>query len=1101
MKIKYIFITLIFCLSLNVLSAQSKDDVVILQGKVTSSTDNESLVGATVVEMDAQNRVLSAIITDFNGQYVLKIKSPENKLVISFIGFKSYTQPIGNQRVINAVLQEELQMIDDVSVIAERKHDDGTFPIPEREISTAVQTFNLKEMEGVQVTSIDDALQGRIAGLDIVANSGDPGAGSSMRIRGTTSINANSEPLIVVNGVPYEVEIDENFDFANSNQEQFADMLSINPDDIEEITVLKDAASTAIWGSKGANGVLVIKTKKGVRGPTRVQYSYRATATFQPDGLNILNGDDYTMMMKQAYFNPAQDENAANVPAFLYDPTYLEYENFNNNTDWVDAMTQVGLKQDHYLSFSGGGERARYRFSGGYLNQKGTVIGQQLERFSSRAFLEYRVSDRIKFITDFAFTYTDNDRSYDNFKINDIQHSSLLGVAYRKMPNASIYEQDQYGNNTSEYFNIPLDEDLHNDQKSLLNPVALGKLAKNNHRNYRILPNFTLQYDLLNPEEQMLRYNMRVSFDVNNTKVSKFLPAEASNLYWNDSGVNRAESSDSESMTVMMDHNLTYQPRFSNPDHSVLLYGAVYLRTGNSSSQGLSTTNLPSGEIVDASAMGYFDGNSSSRYSYRSNALTFRGHYAYKSKYIFGLTVRRDGSTKFGNDRKYGTFPGISGKWIISDEPFMDSFRNIISMLAIRPSWGISGNQPGSEYLHYSRYKDYGSYIDMGATVPSTLRLSDLKWETTTSINYGIDLGFLDDRIRMDVNFYKKHTEDLLFEHSKLPSSSGFGEVSWQNVGTMDNDGWELNFYTSNLIKTKDWTIDFDFNLANNKNTIVELKDDILESYNNDFDYNNGSYLSRLQENNSFGSIYGFKYKGVYRYNEYVAGSQESAPVAKDASGAVITDETGKPLPMYFAYGHDGIAYEFQGGDAIYEDVNKDGTIDELDIVYLGNSNPKVNGGFGTTVRYKNFRVRALFNFRYGNKIINKARMYAENMYSLDNQSVAVNYRWRKNGDVTDMPRALYQYGYNWLGSDRFVEDGSFVRFKYLVLGYTFPKAKLKKIGMERLSFNLTFNNLFLWSKYTGVDPEVNYSGFGVSEDWGKTPRSKDCMLGISVTF
>ncbi len=1089
MKLNKIVITIIFCLSLINLFGQDTDNV-ILQGTVISSSDNESLVGATVVELDAQERVLGATITDFNGQFVLKVKSTNNKLVISFIGFKSTTLNIGDKREFNVVLQEELKMIDAVQVTAEKKHDDGTFSIPEREISTATQTFSLKEMEGVQVTSVDDALQGRIAGLDIVANSGDPGAGSSMRIRGTTSINANTEPLIVVNGVPYETEIDEGFDFANSNQEQFADMLSINPDDIEEITVLKDAASTAIWGSKGANGVLVIKTKKGVRGPTRVQYSYRATRTKLPQGLNMLNGDDYTMMMKQAYFNPQQDENAANVAALSYIQGYEYFQEFNNNTDWVDEVSQTGLKQDHYIAFSGGGERARYRISGGYLNHKGTVIGQELNRFSTRAFLEYRVSNRIKFISDFAFTYTDNDRNYQD----------LLAIAYAKMPNVSVYEQDLNGNNTGTYFNIPTEVALDDAQKNLLNPVAVGNLANNNIKNYRILPNFTLQYDILNPEVQMLRYNLRVSFDIDNNKVSKYLPKEASNVSWDNEGIDIAESSDSEGMTVMMNNEVTWQAKLNNPDHSLLLYGAFYVRTGNNSNQGAIAANLPSGELLDAAALGYLNNIWSSRGSYRSNATTFRSHYVYRSKYIFGLTVRRDGSTKFGNDRKYGTFPGVSGKWIISDEPWMAGLKPVLSMFAFRPSYGISGNQPTEEYLHFSRYESAGRYIDLNATKAKNLQLSDLKWETTSSLNLGLDIGFMDERIKLDFNYYKKHTEDLLFKDSALPESSGFGSVPWRNIGVMDNEGWELNFYTSNLIKANDLTIDFDFNLSNNVNTLIELDDDILETLNTDFNYDNGSYLTRLQEGNSYGSIYGFKFKGVYQYDEYVPGVHESAPVARDANDAVIVDEQGKPLPMYFAYGQDN-AYRFRGGDAIYEDINNDGTIDELDIVYLGNCNPKVNGGFGTSIRYKGLNMRAMFNFRYGNKIINRAKINAENMHGLDNQSVAVNYRWRKDGDVTEIPRALRNYGYNFLGSDRFVEDGSFLRFKYLVLGYSFPKEKLKNVGLERLTLNLTFNNLFVWTKYSGVDPEIGYGGFGLSEDNSKTPRSKDVMLGLSVTF
>ena len=1091
MKFKIVGAILFFYLLIPYVSVgQSPETQRVVRGTVSSATDGETLVGATVIEADDKKRIISATVTDINGQYVLKVKNPANNIAFSFVGYLTQGQKIGDKTVINVSLKEDLKVIQDVVVTAEKKVSDGTFEIPQREITTAVQTMSSKSYEGIQVTSIDEAMQGRIAGLDIVSNSGDLGSGATMRIRGTSSINASTQPLIVVNGIPYEVNIDPSFDFAAANEEQYANMLSINPDDIEEITVLKDAASTAVWGSKGANGVLVIKTKKGAQGPTRVQYSYRFTAATQPKGLNMLNGDDYTMMMKQAYFNPQQDEDAANVREFLYDQTYSEYENFNNNTDWVSEVTQVGFKHDHYLNVSGGGERARYRVSSGFLNQTGIVIGQKMNRITSTAYLDYSVSDRIKFISELSFFYTDNDRNYEN----------ILGIAYRKMPNVSVYQQDLQGNNTDVFYNISRSSSLHGSQRDLRNPVALANLATNNLKNYRIRPIFRLQYDLLDPEKQTLRYNLDVSFDVNNDKVSRFLPSEVSNAPWNDNSINLADSYDSESTTVLAENSLNWQPKFYNPDHFLNLMGSFQIITGNSSSQGMAVTNLPSGGIVDASAYGYPNGISTSRYSYRSNAITFRGHYAFKNRYILGMTFRRDGSTKFGEKYKYGNFPGISAKWIISDELFMQPTQKWLSMLAIRPSWGITGNQPTEEYLHFSRYSPYGSYIDMPATRPTTLRLSDLRWEKSTSFNLGFDLGFFDDRFVFDLNLYNKRTEDLLFSNLRVPSSSGFSNVPVQNVGTMDNNGWELNFYSVKAIKVNDFMVDFNFNLSNYVNKIIELRDDILANYNADYDYTNGTYLSRIQEGNSYGSIYGFRYKGVYQYNDYVPETQENAPVARDENGYVFTDEEGNPLPMYFAYGRSN-EYQFRGGDAIYEDINKDGSIDEMDIVYLGNSNPKVNGGFGSTIRYKNFSVTAFFNFRYGNKIVNLARMNAENMYYLNNQSVAVNWRWRKDGDVTEMPRALYNYGYNWLGSDRYVEDGSFLRMKYLTFNYSIPKAKLERYKLQQVSFYLTINNLWVITKYTGVDPEVGYGSFGVSTDNSPTPRSKDATIGVSVTF
>jgi hypothetical protein len=316
----------------------------------------------------------------------------------------------------------------------------------------------------------------------------------------------------------------------------------------------------------------------------------------------------------------------------------------------------------------------------------------------------------------------------------------------------------------------------------------------------------------------------------------------------------------------------------------------------------------------------------------------------------------------------------------------------------------------------------------------------------------------------------------------------------------MDNDGYEINLFTNNLIKVGGLGIDLNFNISNSFNTIIDLDDAILAEKNAEYNYTNGTYLTHFEEGHSYGSIYGFRYKGVYKFDEYIPGLQDDAPVAKDAQGRVLVDEYNKPLPMTFAYGTTS-QYTFRGGDAIYEDINHDGSIDELDIVYLGNSNPLFNGGFGTTMRYKNFTCVMFFNFRLGNKVINAARMNAENMYGYDNQSVAVNWRWRKDGDETDIPRALYRYGYNWLGSDRFVEDGSFLRFKYLQLNYNVPSAKLKRYNLNRMSVYLNFNNLAVFTKYTGVDPEVGYGGMGISTDNNKTPRPKDVTLNLTLGF
>ncbi len=1093
-KIRYLLI----CLWIITPLFANAQRALMVRGTITDE-NKEPIVGASVYETDKENRVYNVAVTDFNGEYSLKLKSRSNILRVSFIGYHTQTMPIGDKITINVTLKESTTL-DEVQVTAQRVVNDGTMPIPEREISGAMQRINTKEFEGLSVASVDDALQGRLAGLDIVNASGDLGSGSSMRIRGSGSINSNSQPLIVLNDIPYESHVDDSFDYANATQEQFANLLSINPEDIEEITVLKDGASAAIYGSRGANGVIMIKTKRGVSGPTKVQLLYKFSGHKQPKGRKMLNGDDYTMLMKQAYFNPRQNEAACNIPEFNYDDTYPEYHHFNDNTDWVDEVIQLGATHDQTVNVTGGGEKAKYRISLGYYTQTGTIIEQKYNRISSLMNLDYQVTDRLRFSTEFSLSHSKNKQNYTD------NQPGLLDIAYRKMPNVSVYREDAYGNDTDLYYTIPMSSQVDDSQKNLLNPVAVAHLATQEEVDIRIIPTLRLQYDFLNPNSRArLRYSGYVQFDVQNKKYDRLLPREATAYAWNSDNINRAYNQESESLNIQTKHDLLWTPDLGK-DHSLMLYAAWELTSGNSQYQAFRKYGLPNG-IVNPTQEGYQVTMNNERSEWHSMAYMARVHYTYKGRYIFDATVRRDGSTRFGPDNRWGTFPAVSAKWIMSDESWMDATDNWLTNFGIRAGFGMTGRMPDYEYMHYARYNsswsDGNNYIDLPTMKPSTIRLSNLKWETATSFNLGADVNLCDYKYNFDFNVFYERDKDLLFRDQTIPSSSGFGSINYVNGGEMEKNGWEFNFYTNNLIKVNDWSFDINFNFANYNSKVIDLLPSILESYNDNFDYNNGSYLTRVQEGNAFGSIYGFRYKGVYSYSlenlDKAEAEGKTCPVVRDAQGNVVTDAVGSPMNMYYAYGN--VNYKFQAGDAIYEDVNHDGNIDELDIVYLGNCNPKFYGGFGFTVRWKNLSMNAFFNFRAGNKIVNYARMYSENMYSNNNQSIATNWRWRKEGDVTEMPRALYQYGYNWLGSDRFVEQGSFLRFKYLTFNYAFDKHVIKPLHMSSLNLYLTLNNLCTFTKYSGVDPEVSPNSLGIAEDNSNTPRSQYFTFGVTIGF
>ncbi len=1077
-------------------------------GQIISGTVSDAMgpiMMANVVEIDASNRIVSSTQTDINGNFSFKIKDPKHKLRFSFVGCKTKTLPIKDEEY-NVTLEDQTTLTE-VTVTSKRRAGGSGLSIPKDEMSTANQSIDMKEFEGLSMTTVDEALQGRIAGLDIVANSGNLGSGTSMRLRGVSSINSNANPLIVVDGNVWETDRNSDLDLTSANDEKFAELLNVNPEDIESISVLKDAAATAIWGSQGANGVIEIKTKRGVRGATRVSYSYRLTATKQPKGYHLLTGDEYTMLLKESYFNPQLSSTASDIVEINYDQTNPNgWNNFNKNTDWVDEVTQTGLRQNHYVSLTGGGEKANFRIGAGYDHETGSVIKQQLDRLSTRVALDYFVSDRIKIVSNLAFTYTNNEKNYEN----------LLPIAYKYMPNVSVYEMDMNNHPTGDYFIIPtsvsraLNDQITTQMDHIhrLNPVAIANLASNNDKTYKITPEFQLVYNLLGTEndQTQLKYEGKIVFDIFNQYQDSFLPAELTVGGWASKTKNRSTSYTYKSLGISTTHTMTFIPHFENEDHSMMMMLRGQLNDGNSKSQKTTKYGFP-GSINNTGADGIIDGDfTGGAGQWRSIYFTYSLHYAYKSRYMFDFSVRRDGSTKFGPDNRWGTFPALSLRWNISREPWITKHLPWLSMLSLRPGWGIVGQQPNAEYLFYSRYKNGGGYMSQSSTYPDNIQLKNLKWEQKMTYNLGVDFGFFDDKINGNVEIYKQYTSDLLMANRGIPTSSGYGSLAYDNVGKMENVGWEFNVNTNNLIKAGKFGVDINVTFANNKNVITEMDETCLATLNGDFNRSNGSYLSRVELNKSFGSIYGFRYKGVYQYSEYspneIAGvSGPNAPVVRDADGNVILDNHGRTTPMTFCYSGTSALYEFKGGDAIYEDINHDGTINELDIVYLGSSLPKFTGGFGVKFKWGRWSWNNQFNFRYGNKIVNRNRMNLESMYGNGNQSRAVNYRWRVEGDIAPIPRALRQYGYNYLGSDRFVEDGSFIRLNYSQISYSLPPATIKKWGLSQLSFYLSANNLFVITKYSGSDPEVGYGGYGISEDNAQTPRAKSATLGVTIQF
>lgn len=1109
---------------------------VVAQGQRISGTITDEFgptMGANVVERDANDRIVSSTVTDMNGNFSMVIKNPKNKLVVSYVGAKPLVLAIGSRTKFNERLGANKTTISEVKVTSRRRSTSSGLSIPKKEISVAQQTMDMSQVEGLSFTSADEALQGEIAGLDIVSNSGNLGAGTTMRLRGVTTINGDANPLIVVDDKIFD-NPDEDFDFQNANEEQYASLLSVNVEDIAHIDVLKDAAATAIWGSKGSNGVILITTKRGTRGKTRVGFSYKFTGTWQPDGYKLLNGDDYTMLMKEEFYNPAQaSEATAYIRELKYDKSWAEHVNWDNNTDWVGAVTQFGQMHSYNVNLSGGGEKATFRISAGYDHQTGSIIKQKLDRFSTRLVLDYNVSDRIKFSTNFALTYTNNLQNY----------AGLLGIAQKLSPNMSIYRQTIDGENTNEYYIMnplapsgmsPYDGAYLSRElepiRGLGNPVAIANMAWKRETTYRITPDFNIKYELLGTEEgqSRLTFNGRVDFDIYARSLPIWRPAEMSTDNMTTGSYNASSNDETNRLKIGARAQLVYTPYFKNEDWYATMLAQYEMHTSKTNSQYVASYLLPSGidsPTVDAalSAMSSSNGRSNDQ------NLVYNAHLSYKSRYILGFSLRADGDSKFGPKNKWAYFPGLSLRYNVSDEEFMKFIKPVVSVLGLRASWGVSGKAPSKDNLFYSTYTTADGYYGKGNSLVQTgkvdgLKLDDLRWEKTEAVNLGFNLGFLNDMIEVDFDYYFKTTRDLLMQNVTIPSSSGYASLAYANVGEMTNEGWELNLNARKFIKIGKFSVDAGFNIAQNNNRIKDMDERVLNSINTQWSASSrGSYLNRIQTGNPLGSIYGLRYKGVYQYsysyltnlkkeNNWTAEQFENAinerlaagqtfPIVVGANGKVVMNSLGDPMQLKYNYQSGSETYIFQGGDAMYEDVNRDGQINALDVVYLGNSLPKVNGGFNFTFRYGNFSVKTRFMYRFGNKVVNLARMELEKMYDTYNQCATVNYRWRKDGDITPMPRAMYNTGYNWLGSSRYVEDGSFVRFQNLQVSYSFPKKFIKNWGLNNLQLYFSMNNLYCWTKYSGVDPEVTIGGWGKAEDKSQTPRSKSFTASINVGF
>ncbi len=1053
----------------------------VITGRVTEKFGEgvEPIMGANVVLVNNQNRYVKGAVTDLDGNFNLQV--PENsknlRLRVSYIGMKTQTVKYTGQTHMNFTL-ESATALQEVTVTGTRGSRD-LMGISRMEQTSSVQKLNLTDIvDNSPVTSVEEALQGQISGLDISLG-GDPGARSSIRIRGTSSLSSNNEPLIVIDGVPQDVDITDDFNFSTANEEDFGALLNIAPANIESIEVLKDASATAIYGTKGANGVLLINTKRGSMGKTKFSFSSKATWKFEPKSIPLLNGSQYVALMQDEIWNAANAKglmSASNELNMLfnnqelnYNPNYRYYDEYNVDTDWLDAVKQNAFITDNNFSMTGGGEKAIYKLNLGYYDEQGTTVGTGVQRLSAGMKITYNFSDRLRVRTDFSFSNTNKDAN---------ALSNARSMAQQKMPNLSPYWIDDVTKQSTGVYFTP-QSDFQGAYSSNYNPVALVNEGYNKTTQRDEKMTITLEYDF--PFD--LRYQGWVSMNMRTTKNKKFLPQEATGVLWTNSNANQSTDATSDVFSLQTENKLIYNKTFAEK-HKIIATALIKTSSNQSTSSSNVTYGNASANLSDPVVGSVVSSAGSGSSERRSVSLIGQAVYSFDNRYILRATLNHEGNSTMGKETRWGTFPAFGAAWNIEQEHFWsDEVRKWLNEAKLRVGLGWSGTSPSGASIYLGAYKSLGQYMNMSAITPDRMQLDNLKWETTKELDFGLDLRLFD-RLNITFDYYDKRTRDMLLKNTSLPTTTGYSSVKYINSGRMSNKGFELRL-DYQVLRNKTWTISVNANVSRNINKVEELPSTwVMDNYT----FGNGNYALRIVENAPVGSFYGYRYKGVFQ--------NVDDTYARDAQGNIMYDYNNKPVVM-----RNGTALTYPG-DAKYEDINHDGVINENDIVYLGNANPKLIGGGGFQVRWKDLTLTTFFYGRYGQKVINSGRMNLESMYNTRNQSTAVLHRWRAEGDQTDIPRALYGMGYNYLGSDRFVEDASFIRLKTLSLSYNVPKKWLKNWGINKLNVFVTGYDLFTWTSYKGQDPEVKLpSATSLVMDSSTTPVSKRFAVGINLDF
>ncbi len=999
-----------------------------VSGLVTDTKTGEPISGVNVFVKGTT----SGVSTDANGRYSITLPPEKNILIFSFVGYKTKEIVVDNKTTIDIKLSETYSELDEVVVI-------GYGVRKKRDITGAIASVNSASIENTSTKDILSVLQGRAAGVQVVSNSGAPGDGISVTVRGQSSLNSGNSPLYVIDGVPVETN---SLSLLNGWEKHGLNPLAdINPTDIESIEILKDAASTSIYGSRAANGVVLITTKRGKSGKAKISVNAFSGYSWLTRMLSVLNASQWRSNVIDAYKN-LDDYNNASTPTI---PNWTIIDSLNpmntGDVDWQNVMYRTAKQQQVDFSVIGGNKDNQYAFTTSYLNQDGVILASNYKRITSRLNTDFKVSDRMKIGQSISYTHGKNNR----INAGGTGNNSLVISILVRPPTYSLTYPD--GSPINYFY-------------GKRNPVALAKECTHLNTTNRLIGNQYIEYKIL----EGLKFRANISIDYTSMKEDEFYPTTVDYR----AGYNRGAVRSINNLTWANENYLTYEKTI-NDDHKLSALAGFSQQEWKKEITGLDGLYFVSDNIITLNAAGTISGQNVNR-TFEHGMASFFGRlmYNYRGKYLFEANIRADGSSRFGKNNRFGYFPSASAAWRFTDEPLLINIQKILNDGKLRFSWGQTGNEAIGNYISKGEFSVGKNYLDYSGSAPAVMPNDALTWETTTQYDVGLDLSFFKNRIILNTDLYLKKTKDLLFD-VPIPETTGFYYIT-QNVGNIENKGLEFSLTSHNFTGNFKWTSTL--NLSFNRNKVVSLPKELLT----DGYIQNGKYHI-LKEGESIGVLYGWKSLGVYARDE-----DNINHVKKGSAG-------GK---------------EFKGGDVIWEDINNDNIIDNKDRQIIGNAQPDFTGGLNNDFSYKNFNLNVFFQFSYGNDIYSNLKFMRNWVFAYNNVSTNALNRWRKQGDITNYPKPTRtdpMQNTNRVSS-RWIEDGSYLKLKSVSLSYKVPSRFIKRLKVSGIKAYVTAQNLITWTHYTGYDPDVSsYSNLRLGIDDGSFPQSRTFIFGLNINF